>query len=187
MTSRTFATLFALTALAVLVLPTSAQANCTARDGTSAPTGGKQACPPSSMGSGMICKADGTWDNSACTVTPAGAPPPGWCGSAQEGVVHACPAGTSCKARRITAPRPWYCPFWIIISHLLRVAEPTSWRQQIGSAIPSREAGQKLANSAAWPYILRVNVSVAYAYQEDRARHGSRALAAQETACREPE
>ena len=71
-------------------------------------------------------------------------------------------------------------------SHLLRVAEPTSWRQQIGSAIPSREAGQKLANSAAWPYILRVNVSVAYAYQkEDRARHFF--SAAQATACREPE
>jgi len=38
MTSRTFATLFALTALAAVALPTSARANCTASNGTSVPT-----------------------------------------------------------------------------------------------------------------------------------------------------
>jgi hypothetical protein len=159
MTSRTFATLFVLTALAAVALLTSARADCTASNGTSVATGGTQGCAPPatgseiclsngnwdnsactvaparclafsgalvapggtqpctppSTGSGQVCKSNGTWDNSACTIGVAPPPPPGWCGSAQEGVVHACPAGTSCKARRITAPRPWYCPVWIFI------------------------------------------------------------------------
>ena len=44
---------------------------------------------------------------------------------------------------------------------------------------------ENLAIRAAWPYIFGNIVRVAYAYQEDRARHGSRAIAAQATACRE--
>jgi hypothetical protein len=71
MTSCTFATLFALTALAAVALPTSAHANCTASNGTSVATGGTQACALPSTGSGQVCKPDGTWDNSACTVAPA--------------------------------------------------------------------------------------------------------------------
>jgi hypothetical protein len=42
-----------------------------------------------------------------------------------------------------------------------------------------------LANYGPKPYILVAIVRVAYAYQKDRARHGSKATAAQATACRE--
>lgn len=119
MTSRTFATLFALTALAAVALPTTAQANCTvASNGTSVPTGAKQPCTPPSTGSGQVCKTDGTWDNTACTVGVAPPPPPGtaprgaWCGSKDQGVVLICENPTTCRPRLLTAPRPWYCPFW---------------------------------------------------------------------------
>jgi hypothetical protein len=115
MTSRTFATLFALTALAAVALPTSAQANCTASSGTSVPTGGTQPCTPPSTGSGMICKSDGKWDNSACTVGVA-PPPPTPCGSRDQGVTNACPSGTTCQPMRIAppTPRPFYCFFWAL-------------------------------------------------------------------------
>jgi hypothetical protein len=120
MTSRTFATLFALTALAAVALPTSVQANCFASNGASVPTNGTQPCTPPSTGSGQKCNANGTWDNSACTVAVAPPPPPNTappgapCGSRDQGAIKFCTDGTTCKPRRITAPRPWYCFFWAI-------------------------------------------------------------------------
>jgi hypothetical protein len=56
---------------------------------------------------------------------------------------------------------------------------------ETNDSVPNVRSTENLAIRAAWPYIFGNIVRVAYAYQEDRARHGSRAIAAQATACRE--
>lgn len=69
------------------------------------------ACPSGQTGSqARVCQANGNWGatSGVCSLPSAAAGE--LCGSKEQGVLKACPAGTTCGSRLLPAqPKPWYC------------------------------------------------------------------------------
>ena len=148
MTSRTFAMLFALAALAAVALPTSAQQNALRSSGTCSllPVKVFQPCTPPSTGSGQKVMPNGTGTTPhALSLLHRRRRPVGMVGCRRIWRSRLS-TRTSCRGAARRCLLNLVLPITIILPFpLLRVADPRVGDNQIGSAIPSREAGQKVA------------------------------------------